>query len=108
MCSFSTIFRLLFGEKKILSVVEDGMKLKLFVKSQYLLIEDRTYLFQIASKVLPTEVWMIFTRGRNCWLDSVHLKFGRFCCLSWFCGLFCPWHSTDPGRAVWAQWSDLY
>lgn len=31
-------------------------------------------LFQLASKVLHTKVWLIFTRGRNCWLDSVHLK----------------------------------
>lgn len=31
-------------------------------------------LFQIASKVLHSKVWLICTRGRNCWLGSVHLK----------------------------------
>lgn len=61
-------------KEKFFSVVEDGMKLKLFVNFWFLLIEDRTYLFQIASKVLHTKVWLIFTRGRNCLLDSVHFK----------------------------------
>lgn len=36
--------------------------------------------FPDSNEVLHTKVCLIFTRGRNCWLDSIHFKAWEVVC----------------------------